>query len=111
MLQRPLAMPRPDDEAPLLILIQARVAGFQGAAIMFAIAAGTPGANFGDGIHASGIGNGNVNDQPIGAFVGTTTGGYWELAPVPLPAGLPLLLSALGVLGWFKRRSISGAMG
>jgi hypothetical protein len=76
----------------------------QGAPIMFANAAGTAGANFGDGVHASGIGNGDVTDNAIGAFKGTETGGYWELAPVPLPAGFPLLLSGLGLLSRFARR-------
>jgi hypothetical protein len=78
-------------------------------AVMFANAAGTAGANFGDGIHASGIGNGGVTDQPVGSFKGTASGGYWEVTPVPLPAGLPLLLTgsiAFGLFGSSKRRSV-----
>jgi hypothetical protein len=78
----------------------------QGAPIMFANAAGTAGANFGDGIHASGIGNGDVTDNAKGTFKGTETGGYWEIAPVPLPAGLPLLVGGLAVFGWFARRRV-----
>jgi hypothetical protein len=45
----------------------------QGASVMFANAAGTAGANFGDGIHASGIGNGGITDQAIGSFKGTAS--------------------------------------
>jgi len=72
-------------------------------------AAGTAGANFGDGTHASGIGNGGVTDQAVGSFKGIADGGYWEVTPVPLPAGLPLLLtglSAFGLFGSSKRRSV-----
>ena len=86
----------------------------QGAAVMFANAAGTAGANFGDGTHASGIGNGGVTDQAVGSFKGIADGGYWEVTPVPLPAGLPLLLtglSAFGLFGASKRRSVGAEIG
>jgi hypothetical protein len=36
-------------------------------------------------------------------------GGYWEVAPVPLPAGLPMLLSGLALLGWITRRRPTAA--
>lgn len=81
----------------------------QGAPIKFANAAGTAGASYGNGIDASGIGNGDVTDNAMGAFTGTETGGYWEVSTVPLPAGLPLLLSGLALLGWFARRGARGA--
>jgi hypothetical protein len=81
----------------------------QGASVMFSNNAGTAGANFGDGIHASGIGNGGVTDGAFGSSRGIADGGYWEVTPVPLPAGLPLLLtgfSAFGLFGSSKRRSV-----
>lgn len=81
----------------------------QGAPIMFANTAGTAGANYGNGIDASGIAIADVTDNAKGAFKGTETGGYWEVSPVPLPAGFPLLLSGLALFGWFARRGVSGA--
>lgn len=77
----------------------------QGSPFKIANAAGIAGANY-----VSGVGNGG------NAFNATTTtpiipaitdGGYWELASataVPLPAGLPLLLSGIGGLGVLARR-------
>jgi hypothetical protein len=83
----------------------------QGAPVMFANAAGTAGANYGNGIDASGIGNGDVTDNAMGAFRGTETGGYWEVSPVPLPPALPQLLSGLALFGWFARRAVSRKAG
>jgi hypothetical protein len=59
--------------------------------------AGTAGANY-----QNGIGNGGNN---IGQPNGITDGGYWRLAPVPLPATLPLLLGGLALLARFRRRA------
>ncbi len=69
---------------------------------MFANAAGHAGSNLG-----TGIGNGGVTDQATGSFKGIADGGYWEVTPVPLPAGLPLLLTGLTAFGLFgsSRRS------
>ena len=39
-----------------------------------------------------------------GTFSGTLTQGYWQVAPVPLPAALPLFLSALAAMGAMVRR-------
>jgi hypothetical protein len=81
----------------------------QGSSVMFSNNSGTAGANFGDGIHASGIGNGGVTDGAFGSSRGIADGGYWQVTPVPLPAGLPLLLtglSAFGLFGSSKRSSV-----
>ena len=85
----------------------------QGAHFMIGNAAGTAGAIYGDGIHASGIGNGTntfnaTTSSPV--IPAVADGGYWELSSmtaVPLPAGLPLLLGGLGLVGLFVRRKSS----
>jgi hypothetical protein len=46
-------------------------------------------------------GNGAGGFQAAGD---TVDSGTWNVAPVPLPAALPLLLSGLGVFGFAKRR-------
>ena len=81
----------------------------QGAMIMFANNTGTAGATYQSG----GIGNGDVTLNAAGSYKAIEDGGYWELAPVTLPAGLPLLLSGLGVVAWFARfarRGVSSAL-
>jgi hypothetical protein len=65
---------------------------------------GTAGATF-----ANGIPNADVNFNPDGSLPGLENGGYWEVAPVPLPAGLPMLLSGLALLGWIMRRGPTAA--
>lgn len=74
----------------------------QGSQFMIANGVGTAGA-----LYANGIGNGTNTFNAAGAVPSIADGGYWKLtsmAPVPLPAGLPLLLSALGGLGVLVRR-------
>lgn len=63
--------------------------------------AGTAGATY-----ANGIGNADVSFNADGAIPAVANGGYWELAasPVPLPAGLPMLLGGLALVGWCARR-------
>jgi hypothetical protein len=58
---------------------------------------GDAGATF-----ANGIGNADTTFNADGSIPGIENGGYWEV--VPLPAGLPLLLSGLGLMGWLLRR-------
>ncbi len=70
----------------------------QGAPIMFANNVGTAGATY-----QNGIANGDVTVNAAGSYAAIEDGGYWELAPVPLPAGLPLLLSGLALVGGFAR--------
>jgi hypothetical protein len=79
----------------------------QGGAYMFAnTAGGVPGTTL-----ATGIPNGD-NNFGAASSGGTTyasiaDGGYWQLesvTPVPLPAGLPLLLGGLGLCLWASRR-------
>lgn len=64
---------------------------------------GTAGATY-----ANGIGNGGNNFNSAGSIPAIADGGYWKLdsvaSPVPLPAALPLLISAIGGLGVFVRR-------
>ena len=68
----------------------------QGSPFMVASVAGTPGANY-----ANGVGNGDNAFQPTTTspvIPGITDGGYWELVnatPVPVPGALPLLLSGM----------------
>ena len=79
----------------------------QGSHFMIGNAAGTPGAIYGDGVHASGIGNGTNTFNAAGTVPAIADGGYWKLTSittVPLPAALPLLLGGLGFMGRFSRR-------
>ncbi|NNF16467.1 MAG: hypothetical protein HKN70_06945, partial [Gammaproteobacteria bacterium] len=49
---------------------------------------------FYDGIHPTAI-----SHEMIGMLA------YGEIKPIPVPAALPLMLSALGLLGWRARRA------
>lgn len=61
-------------------------------------------------IRGAGLGTPRLS---YGAFTppntfGSSTVGHWlvrEVAPVPLPAALPLLAGALGLLAWMRRRA------
>jgi len=58
-------------------------------------------------------GSGTYNSL-TGTFSATLTAGYWQVAPVPLPAALPLLVSGmagLGILVALRRRRADGAPG
>jgi hypothetical protein len=74
----------------------------QGSPFQIANNIGTAGA-----MYANGIGNG-TNTFNMGASApAITDGGYWKLASVnavPLPAAMPLLLSAVAGLGMLSRR-------
>jgi hypothetical protein len=53
------------------------------------------------GTYNNPMGNGDNSFNGTSLYPSVTDGGYWELAPasvVPLPPGLPLLLSGLGLL-------------
>jgi hypothetical protein len=54
----------------------------------------------------TGFPSGSYDLQVRGEAIGNSAsyGGTLQIAPVPLPAGLPLLLSGLGVLGGLIRR-------
>ena len=54
----------------------------------------------------TGFASGSYDLQVRGEAIGTDAsyGGNLQIAPVPLPAGLPLLLSGLGMLGGLVRR-------
>jgi hypothetical protein len=56
----------------------------------------------------NGIPNGDVTFNADGSIPATEDGGYWEVAPVPLPPALPMLLGGLALLGWTARRRAAG---
>jgi hypothetical protein len=62
---------------------------------------GTAGATF-----PNGIGNGDNSFNGAAGHAAVTDGGYWQLAsitPIPLPSGLLLLFSGLGLAGMARR--------
>ena len=65
------------------------------------------------GTYPQDIGNGTNNYNGSASHPAIADGGYWKLetaAPVPLPPGLGLLLSGLGLMAWLVRRSGSGSL-
>jgi hypothetical protein len=72
-----------------------------GAAGLYLLTGGIPKGLTSPANALSGAGTYNFS---TGAFSATLTQGYWQAAPVPLPASLPLLLFSLAGLGTLARR-------
>jgi hypothetical protein len=77
----------------------------QGSPFMIANNLGTAGATF-----SNGVPNGDATFNAAGSIPAIEDGGYWEFVSattVPLPPGLALLVSGLGLMFWLMRRDSS----